>query len=160
MIAALYSHLRFPRVGDHPKAIADGRVLAPVLIRVEPINRCNHDCWYRAYRNGIPSLGGEMSENDSTPEAKMLVLAHEFVDMGLKAVTFAGGGVQVAAKSYRHSRRRWNSRPRPVQRHQPERRVPETLPHTVPGFGSRSMPGTVPNTPRVAAPKHMHSPAY
>jgi len=91
-MAALYSSLKFLRFGEHLKAIADGRVLAPVHIRVKPTNRCNHDCWYCAYRNDSLSLGGEMSEKDSIPEAKMLVLAHEFVDMGVKAVTFSGGG--------------------------------------------------------------------
>lgn len=91
-MAALYSSLKFLRFGDHLQAIADGRVLAPVHIRVKPTNRCNHDCWYCAYRNDSLSLGGEMSEQDSIPEAKMLALAREFVDMGVKAVTFSGGG--------------------------------------------------------------------
>lgn len=33
-----------------------------------------------------------MVEKDSIPAARMLALAHEFVDMGVKAVTFSGGG--------------------------------------------------------------------
>ena len=33
-----------------------------------------------------------MREQDSIPTEKMLTLAHEFVEMGVKAVTFSGGG--------------------------------------------------------------------
>jgi len=33
-----------------------------------------------------------MSVQDSIPEEKMIALAHEFVEMGVKAVTFSGGG--------------------------------------------------------------------
>jgi MoaA/NifB/PqqE/SkfB family radical SAM enzyme len=33
-----------------------------------------------------------MHEQDSIPTEKMLALAHEFVEMGVKAVTFSGGG--------------------------------------------------------------------
>jgi len=33
-----------------------------------------------------------MNERDQIPKKKMIQLAHEFVDMGVKAVTFSGGG--------------------------------------------------------------------
>lgn len=66
--------------------------MAPVHIRVKPTNHCNHKCWYCAYRTDDLALGGEMNDRDSIPAARMLALAHEFVDIGVKAVTFSGGG--------------------------------------------------------------------
>jgi len=33
-----------------------------------------------------------MDEKDQIPKKKMIELAHEFVEIGVKAVTFSGGG--------------------------------------------------------------------
>ncbi|MBK8759919.1 MAG: radical SAM protein [Sulfuritalea sp.] len=94
-----YSALKFLRFKDHLQALAEGRVVAPVHIRVKPTNRCNHDCWYCAYRTNDLTLGDEMREQDSIPTEKMLALAHEFVEMGVKAVTFSGGGEPLLYKA-------------------------------------------------------------
>lgn len=91
-MATYYSALKFLRFQDHLDGLVQGRVVAPVHIRVKPTNLCNHKCWYCAYRTDDLTLGGEMVEKDSIPEDRMLALAHEFVEMGVKAVTFSGGG--------------------------------------------------------------------
>ena len=91
-MATYYSALKFLRFTDHLQAITDGRVVAPVHIRVKPTNHCNHHCWYCCYRSNDLALGEEMSEQDSIPAEKMIQLAHEFVAIGVKAVTFSGGG--------------------------------------------------------------------
>lgn len=91
-MSSYYSALKFLRFGEHIHAIEKGEAVAPLHIRVKPINHCNHKCWYCAYRTDDLLLGNEMSEKDTIPEEKMLTLAHEFVDMGVKAVTFSGGG--------------------------------------------------------------------
>lgn len=94
-----YSSLKFLRFTDQMAALTEGRVLAPVHIRVKPTNRCNHKCWFCAYRTEGLSLGGQMREQDSIPAERMLALAHEFVEMGVKAVTFSGGGEPLLYKS-------------------------------------------------------------
>ena len=91
-MTTLYSSLKFLRFADNLEALSEGRVVAPVHIRVKPTNHCNHNCWYCAYRTDDLTLGNEMREQDSIPTDKMLALAHEFVEMGVKAVTFSGGG--------------------------------------------------------------------
>ena len=91
-MSTLYSTLKFLRFNEHLNAIENGEIVAPVHIRVKPINHCNHKCWYCAYRTDDLILGDEMDEKDTIPADKMLALAHEFVDMGVKAVTFSGGG--------------------------------------------------------------------
>ncbi len=91
-MATYYSSLKFLQFKDHLQGLAQGRVVAPVHIRVKPTNLCNHNCWYCAYRTDDLALGGEMVEKDSIPAARMLSLAQEFVDIGVKAVTFSGGG--------------------------------------------------------------------
>ncbi len=91
-MSTLYSSLKFLRFSEHLQAIESGQVVAPVHIRIKPINHCNHKCWYCAYRTDDLVLGDEMEEKDNIPADKMLSLAQEFVDMGVKAVTFSGGG--------------------------------------------------------------------
>jgi wyosine [tRNA(Phe)-imidazoG37] synthetase (radical SAM superfamily) len=94
-----YSALKFLRFNDHLDAIEKQKTIAPVHIRVKPINLCNHKCWYCAYRTDDLVLGDDMDEADSIPADKMLTLAHEFVDMGVKAVTFSGGGEPLLYKT-------------------------------------------------------------
>lgn len=91
-MATYYSPLKFLQFHQHLQAIRDGNLLAPVHIRVKPTNRCNHKCWFCAYRTKDLALGDEMREQDSIPAEKMLALAQEFVEIGVKAVTFSGGG--------------------------------------------------------------------
>jgi MoaA/NifB/PqqE/SkfB family radical SAM enzyme len=91
-MSTYYSALKFLRFSDSLNALATGRVVAPVHIRVKPTNKCNHHCWYCCYRSNDLALGEEMREQDSIPAEKMIELAHEFVEMGVKAVTFSGGG--------------------------------------------------------------------
>ena len=98
-MSTYYSSLKFLRFEDRLRALSGGNAIAPVHIRVKPINKCNHNCWYCAYRTDNVTLGDDMVEEDRIPADKMLSLAHEFVDIGVKAVTFSGGGEPLLYKS-------------------------------------------------------------
>lgn len=91
-MSTIYSNLKFVRFSDHLRAIEERRVLAPVHIRIKPINRCNHSCWYCAYRTDAVTLGEDMNLSDVIPEAKMTEIVGDIIEMGVKAVTFSGGG--------------------------------------------------------------------
>lgn len=91
-MSQVYGNLKFLRFTGHLEAVRDGRLIAPVHVRIKPINRCNHDCWYCAYRVGNLDLGSDMHEEDAIPEDRMMAIADDLVDMGVKAVTFSGGG--------------------------------------------------------------------
>lgn len=88
----VYSNLKFFGFADQLNALRKGEVAAPVHVRIKPINRCNHDCWYCAYRASNLQLGEKMDLGDVLPKDKMLELADDLIDMGVKAVTFSGGG--------------------------------------------------------------------
>lgn len=63
----------------------------PVYIRIKPTNRCNHNCNYCHYRNAYLNLD-EYNPTDEIPRDKMLEIVSDMKDMGVKAVTFSGGG--------------------------------------------------------------------
>jgi len=67
-------------------------ILAPIHIRIKPTNVCNHNCSYCAYRADGLQLGKDMVIKDQIPKEKMFEIVSDMVDMGVKAVTFSGGG--------------------------------------------------------------------
>ena len=91
-MGSIYSNLKFMHYTDHIAALRERRVVAPVHIRIKPINRCNHNCWYCAYRVRNLQLGEEIDYKDRIPEDKMNEIVDDLIEMGVKAVTFSGGG--------------------------------------------------------------------
>lgn len=82
------------KVFYHPEIMAHlirGERCSPVYIRIKPTNRCNHDCDYCHYRNAFLDLD-EYDPNDEIPREKMLEIVRDMKDLGVKAVTFSGGG--------------------------------------------------------------------
>lgn len=71
---------------------ASEAVLPPLHVRVKPTNVCNHSCSYCAYRKAGMQLGQDMDLRDAIPREKMLELVDDFAEMGVKGVTFSGGG--------------------------------------------------------------------
>lgn len=83
------------KIFHFPDKLADlraGRVTPPIHVRLKPTNRCNHRCGYCCYRSGKLFLSEKMDERDEIPPAKMAELIEDFAAMGVKAVTFTGGG--------------------------------------------------------------------
>lgn len=84
----------------HHKAALDameqGKGSAPFYVRIKPTNICNHHCAYCTYGSGDT---GNKTENrdsirhtDMIPRDKMLEMIDDMGNMGVKAVTFSGGG--------------------------------------------------------------------
>lgn len=93
---AIYSNFK---IFHHPQtlaALAEGRRSAPVHIRLKPTNTCNHHCGYCTYGLGQDESRNTHREpvrkNDFIARSKMRELTDDLVDLGVKAVTFSGGG--------------------------------------------------------------------
>ena len=85
------------KIFHYPKTLSSmssesGIPEAPVHVRIKPINLCNHHCWYCAYKAKDMQLGEDMNQKDQIPEDKMLEIAEDLINIGVKAVTFSGGG--------------------------------------------------------------------
>ena len=80
------------RFSDQLNAWRNNSVVAPVHVRIKPINRCNHNCWYCAYRFDSLKLGEDINLSDVLPKNKLFEIIDDLIDMKVKAVTFSGGG--------------------------------------------------------------------
>ena len=67
-------------------------ILPPIHIRIKPTNVCGHGCWYCAYKADNLQLGKDMIKKDHIPKDKMLEIINDAVEIGVKAITFSGGG--------------------------------------------------------------------
>lgn len=98
-MSVLYSHLKFVGFPSHIKAFTEKTLAPPVHVRLKPMNHCNHDCWYCAYRISNLELGENIDLKDRIPEDKLLEIVDDLVEIGVRAVTFSGGGEPLLHKA-------------------------------------------------------------
>lgn len=89
-----YSQLKIfhfkDKIDSLPVTVKD--IKPPIHVRIKPTNACNHNCWYCAYKADHLQLGQDMVETDSIPENKMMEIIDDCIKIGVKAITFSGGG--------------------------------------------------------------------
>jgi len=91
-LATPYSNLKIFAHPEKLQKIADHKRTAPLYIRIKPTNKCNHNCNYCHYASGqYLDLEGQENRNQ-IPWEKMNEIIGDMADMGVKAVTFSGGG--------------------------------------------------------------------
>ena len=88
----VYSKLKFLRFREQLEALESDHIAPPVHVRIKPMNPCDHDCWYCAYHDENLQLGNLMEYKDRLPKEKMMEIVDDLAEMGVKAVTFSGGG--------------------------------------------------------------------
>ena len=90
--ATPYSNLK---IFAHTQALNDvgsGKGIAPIYVRIKPTNYCNHKCYYCSYADNALGLRDSVNRQDQIPWEKMQEIVSDMADMGVKAVTFSGGG--------------------------------------------------------------------
>jgi len=82
----------------HPEkmaAIRDEIVTAPICVRVKPTNKCDHRCFYCSYNPEVENkniLSKHFEAEDEIPFEKMIEILDDFKEIGVKGITFSGGG--------------------------------------------------------------------
>ena len=89
-----YSRLKIFHYKDKLDSLLfeNSEIKPPIQIRIKPTNICKHNCWYCAYKAENLQLGKDMVERDSIPKDKMMEIIDDCVEMGVKSITFSGGG--------------------------------------------------------------------
>ena len=90
--ATPYSNLKIFAHSQVLNDIGEGKRVAPVYIRIKPTNYCNHKCYYCSYADSALGLRDSVNKQDQIPWEKMKEIIIDIADMGVKAVTFSGGG--------------------------------------------------------------------
>jgi MoaA/NifB/PqqE/SkfB family radical SAM enzyme len=89
----VYSNQKIAFHEEKLKSLAEGRITPPLYVRIKPTNKCNHRCFYCSYD---PDFGYLLSEKkyilDEIPREKMMEILDDFKEMGVKAITYSGGG--------------------------------------------------------------------
>ncbi len=86
-----YSQLKIFYHQETLQHLLQGERCNPLYVRIKPTNRCNHNCGYCHYRNAYLDLD-QYDPNDEIPRKKMMQIVQDMSAMGVKAVTFSGGG--------------------------------------------------------------------
>lgn len=90
--ATPYSNLKIFAHAEKLNQVHKGERIAPIYVRLKPTNYCNHHCYYCSYADGELGLRDIVNRQDQIPWNKMQEIIGDFSDMGVKAVTFSGGG--------------------------------------------------------------------
>lgn len=88
----VYSSLKVFHYTDYLDRLANNGIVPPIHIRIKPTNYCNHNCWYCSFHLKDVQIGKDMVATDNIPEHKMNEIVKDIVEIGVKAVTFSGGG--------------------------------------------------------------------
>lgn len=87
-----YSELKIFHHVDRIEGLINDKRVAPIYIRIKPTNVCNQNCFYCGYANDSLYDGRKVDKRESIPWDIMERTLIELAEMGVKAVTFSGGG--------------------------------------------------------------------
>jgi radical SAM protein with 4Fe4S-binding SPASM domain len=87
-----YNNLKIAWYPDKLNSFVQGIITAPIYIRVKPTNKCCHNCIYCVYNATYSGMHQDMSRKDELEKSKLLEVLNDFADMGVKSLTFSGGG--------------------------------------------------------------------
>jgi len=87
-----YSKYKIVWFPDKLKSLRENKITAPIYIRVKFFNQCNNNCFFCAYRKDVSGMHKNMKYIDCMPRKKMIQFLSDCNKMGVKAITFSGGG--------------------------------------------------------------------
>lgn len=87
-----YSDHKIVHFPQKLESLRTGIVTAPIYVRVKPINKCCHDCFFCVYNKENSNMHDNMDRADMLSTNKLFEILDDFKDMGVKALTYSGGG--------------------------------------------------------------------
>lgn len=89
---SVYSDLKIFHHTEKINDILNDKRTAPIYIRIKPNNYCNQNCYYCGSKDDNVPEDRKFDRTASIPWEKMQEIITDMADMGVKAVTFSGGG--------------------------------------------------------------------
>ena len=89
---SVYSDLKIFHHTEKVNDILTGKRTAPIYIRMKPTNYCNQNCYYCGSKDDNVPEDRSLDRKAVIPWDKMQEIIQDMSDMGVKAVTFSGGG--------------------------------------------------------------------
>ncbi|MCM1261988.1 MAG: radical SAM protein [Butyrivibrio sp.] len=87
-----YSELKIFHHTERIDGFLKGKRVAPIYVRIKPTNICNQRCFYCAYADDSLFDGRTVDTRESIPWDVMKETLCDFGEIGVKAITFSGGG--------------------------------------------------------------------
>ena len=87
-----YSDLKIAWFPEKLNSLKDNYVTAPIHVMINPTNRCNHNCFFCVYNYDYSLMHDTMNIKDELSTAKILETLHSFKKIGVKSITYSGGG--------------------------------------------------------------------
>lgn len=87
-----YSNLKIAWFPEKLKSLKDCQITPPVCVRIKPTNRCCHNCYFCVYNYDFSKMHENVYRSDEISLTKMFEILEDLSEMGVKAVTYSGGG--------------------------------------------------------------------
>jgi MoaA/NifB/PqqE/SkfB family radical SAM enzyme len=87
-----YSKLKIVWHPEKLNSFITGIPTAPIYVRIKPTNRCDHNCFDCVYNSDFSGIHTSMRKADEIPREKMLEILKDFKEIGVKSITYSGGG--------------------------------------------------------------------
>ena len=87
-----YSNNKIVWFNEKLTSLRDNYVTAPIYVRIKPINKCQHKCFFCIYNGEYSGMHENMSKKDMLSKDKMFEILDNFKEIGVKALTYTGGG--------------------------------------------------------------------
>ena len=91
----VYSKVKIFHFSDKLNSLpeTENEIKSPIHVRIKPTNMCNHKCRYCAYKDEtLQSFGKDFIQRTYIPKDKIMEIIDDLISMGVKAITFSGGG--------------------------------------------------------------------
>jgi len=92
MVKKEYSDLKIAWFPEKLDSLLKEKVTAPIHVRIKPTNKCVHNCFYCVYNPKFSSIHSDIDRISEIPKEKMMEVLSDLKEIGVKAITFSGGG--------------------------------------------------------------------
>jgi len=87
-----YSPYKISWFPEKLKALQENKVTPPISSLINPTNKCNQDCFFCVYAVNYSGMHDGMELKNELSKEKLFEILDDFKDMGVKSVTYSGGG--------------------------------------------------------------------